>query len=124
MANSHNERENKVFREEMTKQKDAQAERDFLKDKSIGGAKTPRPTDAYIDQSLGESTNHMEQAQVAGQRTDKRMNQEEALADQQQSLKRSIRAHEENRPLARAKRLAERSKNTPKKNRGDNEIER
>ncbi len=122
MADSHKERENKVFREEMTKQKDAQAERDFLKDKSIGRANTPRPTDAYIDQSLGKSTNHMEQAQVAGQRTDKRMNQEEALADRQEALKRSVRAHEKDRGLARAKRLAERAQNAPKRDRG--EIER
>ncbi|MGB7318406.1 MAG: hypothetical protein WBC85_10615, partial [Planktotalea sp.] len=73
MTDERQSREDAIFREEMAKQKEAQTERTFLKDKSIGGANVPRPTDAYIDKSLGNSMDRMEQAQEAGKRADKRI---------------------------------------------------
>jgi len=119
MSDKHREREDAVFREEMTKQKESQSERDFLKDKSISGPNTPRPTDAYIDQSLGKSMNRMEQAQEAGLRADKRMGQEEAQANQQKAQERANRIQERKNRLERAKNLAEPLANTPKKGHGE-----
>ena len=119
MDDKHQSRENEIFREEMAKQKEAQDERDFLKDKSIGGPNAPRPTDAYIDQSLGNSMSRMEQAQEAGKQADKRMNREETQADQQEKLDRSLRAHEKNRIQKKGRSPTGRSMNSSRNGRDD-----
>lgn len=90
---SDQDKENLIFREEMDKQNKLQSERDFLKDKSIGG-NAPRPSDDFIDRSLGKDQNRQERAHTANEVTDRRMAQERSGAKHRQEVERSHRAHQ------------------------------
>lgn len=115
MPDDRQARENAIFREEMAKQRENQAERDRLKDRSIGAETTPRPTDDYIDKSLGKSMTRQEQAMAAAKRTDLRLAQEEAAEKRREAVERSTRAHEQRRKLAET---AKQRGSRPSKNKG------
>ncbi|MFK8034173.1 MAG: hypothetical protein AB8B94_08515 [Hyphomicrobiales bacterium] len=78
MNDERQERENSIFQEELKKVEDQQKERDFIKDRSIGGKDAPRPTDDFIDRSLGKDQDRVEVVAEAAEKTDKRMVQEDA----------------------------------------------
>ena len=78
MDDDRQKRENEIFREELKKAEDQQAQRDFLKDKSIGGDRALRPSDEFIDANLGKDQNRQEIAAEAAEKTDKRMAREDA----------------------------------------------
>jgi hypothetical protein len=91
---SDQDRENQIFREELERQREAQAERDFLKDKSIGG-NAPRPSDDFIERSLGRDQTPREQTHTASEITDKRLQQEHNAEAHREEVERSKRAHQE-----------------------------
>lgn len=71
------DRENELYKKERDKLKQIEKERAFLKDKSIGG-NAPRPTDDFIDRSLGPQLNSREIAEQAGQKAERQVAQEQA----------------------------------------------
>ena len=97
-------REDAIFKEERQKAADRQAERDFLKDRSIGGKDAPRPTDDFIDRSLGKDQNSMEQAAEAAEKTDRRMLDEDAKANRREMHERAERAQRKEKPSEKMKR--------------------
>jgi len=80
MDDERQKRENAIFAEEKEKLQQQQAERNFLKDRSIGGQNAPRPTDDFIERSLGKDQNRQQMAVGAGKKTDERMAREDAQA--------------------------------------------
>lgn len=71
------DRENELYKTERDRLKQIEKERAFLKDKSIGG-NAPRPTDDFIDRSLGPHLNSREIAEQAGQKAERQVAQEQA----------------------------------------------
>lgn len=71
------DRENELYKTERDRLKQIEKERAFLKDKSIGG-NAPRPTDDFIDRSLGPQLNSREIAEQAGQKAERQVAQEQA----------------------------------------------
>jgi len=91
MSGPDQDRENEIFSEEVKKQDDLQTERDFLKDKSIGGPNALRPSDEFIEQNLGKDMKPSERTAAAVERTDKRMDQERAQAQHREGHDRAER---------------------------------
>lgn len=92
MNDDRQNRENEIFKEERDKAQARQDERDFLKDKSIGGKDAPRPTEDFIERSLGKDQSSMELTREASERTDKRMLGEDAKAKNREAHDRADRA--------------------------------
>lgn len=91
MDDERQKRENAIFAEEKEKLLKQQAERDFLKDKSIGGPNALRPTDEFIEQNLGKDQNRQQMAVEAGKKTDQRLAREDAQARDREKREREAR---------------------------------
>lgn len=111
-------RENDIFREELDKLKKIEEERALLKDKSIGGPHALRPTDEFIDQSLGKPLNSMEQAQKAGERTEMRIAQEQEAAEQKRQEQKQARSQMDENARARKEARLKRKEQEQKQTRG------
>lgn len=101
MNDDWQERENKIFAEELKKSEERQAERDFLKDKTIAGENALRPSDEFIEENLGKDLNRQELVAEAVENTDARMEQERHADRHRESHERAERQQpqqEENRP--------------------------
>jgi len=95
MNDDKQNRRDEIYREELQKQWDAQAERDFLKDKSVAGDRALRPSDEFIDRNLGKSKTGKEQEQAAAKFAEVRMNREQAIERRQEAVNRSFRDREQ-----------------------------
>ena len=89
------ERENELYKAERDRLIKIEEERRFLKDISIGG-NAPRPTDDFIDRSLGPQLNTREIAEQAGQKAERQVAQEQAAERQRE--RDSIIAMQEDKP--------------------------
>lgn len=76
MSNQDNEQElmKQFFDEEYSKLQAVDEERARLKDRSNTDGPAPRPSDEYIDQSLGPQLSHVEMASIAQDKAETRMN--------------------------------------------------
>lgn len=130
MNDDRQDREDEIFRGERDKAQSRQDERDFLKDKSIGGQDAPRPTDDFIERSLGKDQSPSDMTREATDRTDKRMEGEDAKARNREAHARSERQQsqpekeqkspEQSRGVENAQSISERmkAKRDERRNRG------
>ncbi len=87
-------RQDEIYREQRAEVDKREDHKDFLNDKSTGGGPNMmRPTDDYIERSLGKQTDAMERHDMAAERTDKQFAQEERVEARQQEIKDSIDKH-------------------------------
>lgn len=76
-------RENELYKAERDRLNKIEEERQFLKDKSIGG-NAPRPTDDFIDRSLGPQLSNRDIAEKAGKRAERQVAQEQKAEQQRE----------------------------------------
>lgn len=94
MDDENFKRQDEIYREQRAEVDKREDHKDFLYDKSSGGGPDMmRPTDDYIERSLGKQTDVMERHDMAGERTDKQVAQEERIEARQQDVKESINRH-------------------------------
>ena len=95
-------REDELFTQEREKLKAIEQERAFLKDRSIGGVNAPRPTDDFIDRSLGQPLNDQEIIRQAGEKAERQVAQEQAAeqAKEREALKQPEREKDAGRSEA------------------------
>lgn len=96
MSDEWQDRENEIFEQELKKSEERQAERDFLKDKSIAGENALRPSDEFIEENLGKDLNRQEIVAEAVENTDARMAQERA--DEEHRQERALGHREAEQP--------------------------
>lgn len=77
-------RENEIYKAERERLQKIEQERAFLKDKSIGGQNVPRPTEDFIDRSLGQPLSNREIAEQAGQKAETQIAQERAAEERRE----------------------------------------
>ena len=97
-------REDEIYRQERAKLDAIEKERAFLKDKSIAGPRALRPSDKFIDQSLGKPLGPMERGQEAGRRAEKQIAQEKAAEARKQAERKQAQKQREEKSAEKPRR--------------------
>ena len=109
MNDDDEDRRTQIFKREQEKMQAIEKERTFLKDRSIAGPHAPRPTDDFIDRSLGKLRTEKQIETEANRRADAQMKREggaEATKERQekrsgQSMRDQMRAKQKDRKRRR-----------------------
>ncbi len=94
MSDDKHKRADKIYRSQRAEVDKREDTKDFLLDKSVGGGpKMMRPSDDYIEKSLGKQKGVMERHHAATAKTNKQVVQEERTEARQSEVKKSIDLH-------------------------------